>query len=81
MLLVLSGGMQPTTGYRVELTSLKVEGDELTVRWKLIGPRPGQPLAKVVTHPNLTLLVERFDDTVRFDPSAARSGVKEPVDR
>jgi hypothetical protein len=81
MLVVLSGGMQPTTGYRVELTSLKVEGDELTVRWKLLGPRPGQPLAKVVTHPNLTLLVERFDDTVRFDPSAARSGVKEPVDR
>jgi hypothetical protein len=81
MLLILSGGRQRTGGYRVELTSLKVKGDELTVRWKLIGPRPGQPVTQALSYPALTLLVERYDNTIRFDPAVARSAVDPKDDR
>jgi hypothetical protein len=76
MLLVISGGKQRTGGYRVEVTGLKVKGDTLTVHWKLVGPRPGQPVGRAVTYPALTVLVERFDDTIRFDPAEAKSGVE-----
>src|SRR5262249_49618528 len=72
MLLVIGGA---------GLRSRRAGGAELTARWKLVGPRPGQPLAKMITYPALTLLVERFDDTIRFDPSVAKSGVKKPADR
>jgi hypothetical protein len=78
MVLLISGGTQPTPGYRVAVTSLKVKDDELTVRWKLIGPPKGAPLAKRITHPAETLLVERYDDTTRFDPAVPRSGVEKP---
>jgi hypothetical protein len=80
MLLIISGGRQRTGGYRVELTSLKVKGDELTVRWKLIGPRPGQPVTQNLSYPAVTLLVERYDETIRFDPTVAKS-VSEKDDR
>jgi len=81
MLLIISGGRQRTGGYRVELTSLKVKGDELTVRWKLIGPRPGQAVTQALSYPALTLLVERYDNTIRFDPAVARSAVDPKDDR
>jgi hypothetical protein len=76
MLLVIGGGKQRSGGYRVEVTGLKVKGDTLTVHWKLVGPRRGQPVTKAITYPALTLLVERFDDTIRFDPPEAKSGVE-----
>jgi hypothetical protein len=76
MLLILSGGTQRTGGYSVELTGLKVKGDELTVHWKLVAPRPGKRVTRAVSHPALTLLVERYDDTIRFDPAVAQSGIE-----
>jgi PrcB C-terminal len=75
MVLLVSGGTQRTGGYRVELTGLKVKDDVLTVHWKLMGPRPGQPVTQALTHPALTVLVQRYDDEIRFDPATAKSGV------
>ncbi len=71
MVLIVSGGVQRTGGYRVELIGLNVKDDVLTVRWKLQGPRPGQTVTQAVSHPALTLLVPRYDDEIRFDPATA----------
>ena len=76
MLLVIGGGTQRTGGYLVEVTGLKVKSDALTVHWKLVGPRPGQRVTQAITRPALTVLVERYDDTIRFDPAAAKNGVE-----
>jgi hypothetical protein len=77
MVLIISGGTQRTGGYRVELTGLKVKDDVLTVHWRLFGPRPGQTVTQALSHPALTLLVQRYDDEIRFDPSTAKSGLDE----
>jgi hypothetical protein len=76
MLLILGGGTQRTGGYSVELTGLKVKGDELTVHWKLVAPRPGERVTQAISHPALTVLVERYDDTIRFDPAVAKSSIE-----
>ncbi len=81
MLIIISGGTQPTGGYSVELTGLKVNGDTLTVHWKLKTPRPGDIVTQALTSPALTLLVERYDSTVRFDPPAAKSGAGKGLDQ
>jgi hypothetical protein len=77
MVVIVSGGMQRTGGYRVELTGLKVADDVLTVHWKLQGPRPGQAVTQAVTHPALMLLVARYDDEIRFDPANPKNTVDE----
>ena len=33
-------------------------------------------VGRAVTYPALTVLVERFDDTIRFDPAVAQSGIE-----
>jgi hypothetical protein len=77
MLLVIYGGQHPTGGYRVELDGLDVKDKELVVRWKLIAPKPGAIVTQVVTRPALSLLVDRFDGPVRFDPAAPPPDKKE----
>jgi hypothetical protein len=75
MIVIVSGGTQRTGGYKVEVAGLKVKDDTLTVHWKLIGPKPGQPVTQAPTNPAVTILVERFDGEVRFDPPSAKSGL------
>jgi hypothetical protein len=72
MLISVSGGTQRTGGYSVEITSLKVEGGKLKVGWKLNAPAPGGIVTQVITHPGVTVLVDRFDGPVVFDPPAAK---------
>jgi hypothetical protein len=67
MVIVISGGQRPTGGYSVELTSLEVKDKKLIVHWKLNVPTGITP--QVVTHPTLTVLVDRFDGDVVFDPA------------
>lgn len=75
MLLSVSGGTQRTGGYSVEVTSLKVEDGKLKVRWKLNTPKPGGFVTQAITHPGVTVLVDRFDGPVVFDPPAnAKTG-------
>src|SRR5581483_12028626 len=73
MHVIVSGDTQPTGGYKVEVTGLKADKDALTVRWKLVPPAPGQPVTQARTHPAVTLLIERFDSDVTFDPAAPKS--------
>lgn len=68
MVVVISGGVQRTGGYSVALQGLDVKDKTLTVRWKLNTPRPGGIVTQALTHPALTVLVDRFDGEVRFDP-------------
>lgn len=72
MVILVSGGAQRTGGYSVEVTKLDVRDKTLTVHWKLNTPKPGQPVTQAFTHPAQTLLVERFDGTVKFDPPAGK---------
>src|SRR5262249_42999104 len=68
MIIVISGGVQRSGGYSVELKKLAAADKTLTVHWTLNRPKPGQPVTLALTHPMLTVLVERFDGEVRFDP-------------
>lgn len=70
MVLIISGGVQRTGGYAVELQDIDVKDGALTVRWKLKTPAPGDIVTQALTHPALTLLVDRFDGPVRFEPPA-----------
>ena len=68
MLVGVSGGVQATTGYRVEIIEIakKANVPGLTVYWKLHAPKPGQPLAKAPTHPAAVALVEQTPGPVQF---------------
>jgi hypothetical protein len=73
MLVMVSGGTQRTGGYSVQVNNLKVKDKTLTVHWKLNAPKPGQPVTQAFTNPAATILIERFEGEVRFDPPAAKS--------
>ena len=80
MLLVVSAGTRRTGGYRVEVTDLTLSKDgTLTVKWKLNTPRPGGPVTQAITHPAQTLLVDRFEGKVNFDPPAPKKLDAPPV--
>ncbi len=70
MLLVISGGVQPSGGARVEVTHLTLQEKGLDVTWKLMTQPGGVGLP-----PTETLLVPRFEGEIRF----FREGVKEPI--
>lgn len=70
MVLVISGGIQPSGGAKVEVTRLTLQEKGLDVTWKLVGQAGGVGLP-----PTETLLVPRFEGEIRF----FREGVKEPV--
>lgn len=73
MVLMVSGGTQRSGGFSVELLNLAAKDKELLVRWKLNTPAPGRPVTLALTNPSLTLLVDRFDGEVHFDPPAPKS--------
>ena len=71
MVIAISGGSQPTGGYSVSVTSLQVKDGKLTVNWKLNRPAPGTIVTQAFTMPSLTILVDRFEGEVVFDPKSA----------
>lgn len=73
MVIVVSGGMQRTGGYSVQVNHVKLSDKTLTVAWKLNTPKAGQPVTQAITYPAATILVERFEGEVRFDPPAPKS--------
>ncbi len=75
MIVIVSGGTQPTGGYKVEVTDLKADDDTLTVHWKVVPPAPGQRVTQARSNPAETLLIQRFDGEVRFDPASSRSAL------
>jgi hypothetical protein len=72
MLIVVTAGVQPTGGYRVEITDVTKGDDTMTVRWKLHKPKPGDLTTSALTHPAEMVLVEKFAGTVVFDPPAGK---------
>jgi hypothetical protein len=69
MVVVISGGQQRTGGYSVEVKSLEFKDGELIVHWKLNSPAPGSIVTQVITTPTLTILLDRFEGDVVFDPA------------
>jgi hypothetical protein len=67
-LVVVSGGVQPTDGYRVEVTKIDLDQGTMRVHWKLHCPGPGQPVAPRATHPAAVVLLKRFDGDVKLEP-------------
>jgi hypothetical protein len=69
MVIVLYAGEKRTGGYSVELKSLEVKDKKLIVHWNLKSPGPDDIVTQAITHPELVLLVDRFDGEVVFDPA------------
>ncbi len=65
MLIVVTAGVRPTGGYKIDITSLVVRKDgKLWVTWQLTPP---QGIAtQAFTHPAVVALTERFDGPVQF---------------
>lgn len=78
MLIVVSAGTKRTGGYSVEVTGLEMKDKELVVKWKLNTPAPGRPVTQALTHPAQTILVEKFEGKVTFDPAPPKPDVKAP---
>jgi hypothetical protein len=66
MIVVVSAGAKPTSGYTVEITGLDEQDDVLTVHWRLNSPKPGDFVAESFTHPAQAVLTQRFDGKVVF---------------
>jgi hypothetical protein len=73
MVVVISGGQQRTGGYNVEAKSLEIKNGKLIVHWKLNTPGPGSIVTQAITYPTLTILVDRFEGDVAFDPAPPAS--------
>jgi hypothetical protein len=67
MLVVITGGTQPSGGFSVEATKARSDGKILTLDWKL--NKPSGFATTVLTHPAVIVLLDRFDGMVRFNPS------------
>ena len=76
MVIVIAGGTQRTGGYSVEAKSLEVKDGKLIVNWKLNTPAPGSIVTQALTNPALTILVDRFEGDVVFEPKAPPAGGK-----
>jgi hypothetical protein len=68
MILGVSGGVQASPDYRVEVVKVEkeAEGKGLVVSWKVIPPRPGRPAAPGLAHPAEVVLVEQVPGPVKF---------------
>ncbi len=76
MVIVVTGGVKRTGGYSVEITKIETADKVMTVHWKLNSPKRDAPVTQTITHPALTVIVDRFEGKVVFDPPAAKDGEK-----
>jgi len=74
MIIVISGGTQRTGGYSVEAKSLEKKDGKLIVNWKLNSPPPGSFVTQALTNPALSILVDRFEGDVVFEPKSPPAG-------
>ncbi|MBI3821935.1 MAG: protease complex subunit PrcB family protein [Planctomycetes bacterium] len=74
MVIVISGGQQRTGGFSVEAKSLEVKDGKLIVNWKVNPPPPGSFVTQALSTPTLTILVDRFEGDVVFEPKAPPAG-------
>src|SRR5207248_2627096 len=55
MVVGVSGGVQPTGGYTLEVTKVETDGKRMTVHWAVRPPAEGQKVAQEPTHPAAVL--------------------------
>jgi hypothetical protein len=60
-------GNRPTTGYRVEITGVRKDGEDLVVTWREVPPAEGASINATVTSPFAVAGVTRHDGPVRFE--------------
>ena len=58
--LVIYGGVQPSSGYKVSIESITRNEGQLTVAYSVIGPGPNEGAATVMTYP---YIIVRLADT------------------
>jgi hypothetical protein len=66
MLVVITGGTQPSGGFRVEVEKVVTRGKTTTIHWKLHPPK--DIATTVLTHPATVVLVDRLSGNIRFEP-------------
>jgi hypothetical protein len=69
MIVGVSAGVQPTGGYRVEVTRVEKDQDGkggTTALWRLRTPPPDQRVAQELTHPAEVVLIEHRAGPVQF---------------
>lgn len=64
--LLIASGEKPTAGYTIWVKSVEFRDGHLTVTWVEGAPRPGVPVAQVITHPYVVLKVAGRFETVHF---------------
>jgi len=64
-------GNRPTTGYKVEITGARKEGDALVVLWKEVPPVAGSSVNATVTSPFAVAGLPRHDGPVRFEKAGS----------
>lgn len=60
LFLVIYGGVQPSSGYKVSIESITRNEGQLTVAYSVIGPGPNEGAATVMTYP---YIIVRLADT------------------
>jgi len=66
MVIAVFLGSRPSSGFAVQITEVRRDGDGLLVTWAERRPGPGQISATVMTSPSQIVAVPRVDGTVRF---------------
>lgn len=64
-------GNKPTTGYKVEITGARIDGDALVIEWREVPPAEGSSVNATVTTPFAVAGVERHDGPVRFEKAGS----------
>ena len=64
MVLVVTGGVKPTGGYRVDLLSVKAKEKKAVAKWSLSLPEGAG--APGITNPGIVALVDRFEGKIEF---------------
>jgi hypothetical protein len=67
MVIAVFLGSRPSSGYQVQITGVRREGDALVVSWAERRPGRDQMAAQVMTAPSHIVAVPRFDGPVKFE--------------
>jgi hypothetical protein len=70
MVVVVSGGVKGTGGWKIDILSVVTPGKGATVTWQLDPPKG--VATQAFTHPSVMVLVDRVDGEVRFSNSAGK---------
>jgi len=67
MVVAVFMGSRPTTGFAVDITGARVDGETLVVTYRETRPQPGMVQGQVVTSPCHMVAVPKRDGPVRFE--------------